>query len=60
MIVLAQWYRETLFLDYDQPGAPRAFYTDFDRYDVNGNRGAIIWWKDFETFFAALRHYELA
>lgn len=60
MIVLAQWYRETLFLDYNQPGAPRVGYTDFDRYDVNGNRDAITWWKDFETFFAALRHYELA
>lgn len=60
MIVLAQWYRETLFLDYNQPGAPRVGYTDFDRYDTDGNRDAITWWKDFETFFAALRHYEPA
>jgi hypothetical protein len=60
MIVLAQWYRETLFLDYNQPGAPRVGYTDFDRYDTNGNRDTVMWWKDFETFFAALRHYEPA
>lgn len=58
MIVLAQWYRETLFLDYNQPGAPRVGYTDFDRFDTDGNRDAVTWWKDFETFFAALRHYE--
>jgi hypothetical protein len=59
-LVLAQWYRETLFLDYNQPGAPRVGYTDFDRYDTDGNRDAVTWWKDFETFFAALRHYEPA
>ena len=60
MIVLTQWYRETLFLDYNQPGAPRVGYTDFDRFDLHGNRDAVTWWKDFETFFAALRHYEPA
>lgn len=59
-LVLAQWYRETLFLDYNQPGAPRVGYTDFDRYDTDGNRDTVIWWTDFETFFAALRHYEPA
>ena len=58
MIVLAQWYRETLFLDYNQPGAPRVGYTDFDRFNADGSRDKIVWWKDFETFFAALRHYE--
>ncbi len=58
MIVLAQWYRETLFLDYNQPGAPRVGYTDFDRFDIYGNRDPVTWWTDFETFFAALRHYE--
>ena len=59
-LVLAQWYRETLFLDYNQPGAPRVGYTDFERYDTDGNRDTVTWWKDFETFFAALRHYEPA
>lgn len=58
MIVLAQWYRETLFLDYNQPGAPRVGHTDFDRFDIHGNRDPVTWWTDFETFFAALRHYE--
>lgn len=60
MIVLAQWYRETLFLDYNQPGAPRVGYTDFDRFNPDGSRDAVTWWKDFETFFACLRHYEPA
>ena len=60
MIVLAQWYRETLFLDYNQPGAPRVGFTDFDRFKLDGSRDDIVWWKDFETFFAALRHYEPA
>ncbi len=57
MIVLAQWYRETLFLDYNLPGAPRVGFVDFDRFDLDGKREAITWWKDFETFFASLRHY---
>lgn len=60
MIVLAQWYRETLFLDYNQAGAPRVGYTDFDRFGLDGTRDAVTWWKDFETFFAALRYYEPA
>ena len=60
MIVLAQWYRETLFLDYNQAGAPRVGFTDFDRFDTDGNRDTVTWWKDFETFFASLRHYEPA
>ncbi len=58
MIVLAQWYRETLFLDYNQPGAPRVGFTDFDRFKLDGSRDDVLWWADFETFFAALRHYE--
>jgi hypothetical protein len=58
MVILAQWYRETLFLDYNQPGAPRVGFSDFDRFDTEGNRDPITWWKDFDTFFAALRIYE--
>jgi hypothetical protein len=58
MIVLAQWYRETLFLDYNQPGAPRVGYTDLDRFDLEGRPDEVTWWPDFEAFFAALRHYE--
>lgn len=58
MIVLAQWYRETLFLDYNQPGAPRVGFTDFDRFDIDGEPDPVIWWPDFDAFFASLRHYE--
>jgi hypothetical protein len=58
MIVLAQWYRETLFLDYNQPAAPRVGFTDFDRFDVDGEPDPVIWWPDFDAFFASLRHYE--
>ena len=58
MIVLAQWQRETLFLDYNQPGAPRVGYTDLDRFDLEGQPDEITWWPDFEAFFAALRHYD--
>ncbi|MFN7179361.1 SMI1/KNR4 family protein [Hyphomonas sp.] len=58
MIVLAQWYRETLFLDYNQPGAPRVGFTDLDRFDLEGRPDEVTWWPDFEAFFAALRHYD--
>ncbi|MFN4225122.1 MAG: SMI1/KNR4 family protein [Hyphomonas sp.] len=58
MIVLAQWYRETLFLDYNQPGAPRVGFADLDRFNAEGRPDEVIWWPDFETFFAALRHYD--
>ncbi|MEM9055347.1 MAG: SMI1/KNR4 family protein [Pseudomonadota bacterium] len=55
MIVLAQWYRDTLFLDYNQPGEPRVGYTDFDNDDWQNH---TQYWLDFGTFLAALRHYE--
>ena len=58
MIVLAQWYRETLFLDYNRPGAPRVGFADFDRFDLDGEPEPVIWWPDFDAFFASLRHYE--
>lgn len=58
MIVLARWYRETLFLDYNQPGAPRVGYADFGRFDLEGRPDPITWWRDFETFVAALRFYD--
>jgi len=57
-LMLAQWYRETLFLDYNQPGAPRVGFADFDRFDAEANRDWVTLWEDFETFFVALRHYE--
>lgn len=58
MVVLAEWYQETLFLDYNQPGAPRVGYADFDRFDADGEREPVTWWASFDEFFAALRHYE--
>ncbi|MBK8198354.1 MAG: SMI1/KNR4 family protein [Acidobacteria bacterium] len=59
-IVLAQWNLELLFLDYTRPGPPRVGYGDFGRFDVDGKPEPILWWKDFDAFFAALRHYEPA
>lgn len=50
---------EMLFLDYNQPGPPRVGLRDFDRFDMDQEPDPGIWWPDFETFFAALRHYEL-
>ncbi len=58
MIILAVWYDTTLFLDYNQPGAPRVGFVDFDMPDRGRWQAACKWWPDFETFFAALRHYE--
>jgi SMI1 / KNR4 family (SUKH-1) len=58
MIILAQWYRETLFLDYNQPGAPRIGFCDFDDLDSDRMPKSVTWWPDFETFFASLRHFE--
>ncbi len=55
MLILAQWYRETLFLDYNEPGAPRVGFVDFDHADDWAEK--CVWWPDFETFFAELRHY---
>ena len=54
MIVLAQWYVETLFLDYNQPGEPRVGFVDFDQDDWPEK---VRWWPSFETFFSELRHY---
>ena len=55
MIVLAQWYRETLFLDYNQPGEPRVGFVDFEGDDWEEH---VRWWPSFDAFFAALRHFE--
>lgn len=55
MVLLAQWYQESLFLDYNQAGAPRVGYVDFDRQNWIEH---TKWWPSFEAFFAALRLYE--
>ena len=53
MVLLAQWYLESLFLDYNQTGEPRVGFVDFD--DLNW-QDKIRWWDSFEAFFAELRH----
>jgi hypothetical protein len=54
-VVLAQWYRETLFLDYRLPGEPRVGFTNFDDDDAEQK---TIWFADFDAFFALLRRTE--
>lgn len=58
MFTLAQWYRETLFLDYRGGGAPRVGFVDFDQFE-DLSTGAweqdALWWDDFDTFFGQLR-----
>ena len=55
MVLLAQWYLESLFLDYNQEGQPRVGFVDFDRENWLEQ---VIWWPSFDVFFAALRFYE--
>lgn len=58
MIILAQWYRETLFLDYRNGAPPRVGFFDFDASpDLQDPEweSRAHWWPDFETFFAGLR-----
>ena len=54
-IVLAQWYRHTLFLDYSASDIPSVGFVDFDHIDWQTH---CVRWRDFDAFFAALRHYE--
>jgi SMI1 / KNR4 family (SUKH-1) len=56
MIILAQWYRHTLFLDYNGSGAPKVGFVDFDHSAQWQTH--CVWWDSFETFFSALRRYE--
>ena len=55
MLILAQWYRETLFLDYRGGPDPKVGFVDLDD---DGWAERCVWWADFETFFASLRHYK--
>ena len=61
MIVIAQWYRHTLFLDYRNSDEPRIGFTDFDSFEDLQNsywESQAHWWDDFDTFFAQLRRSE--
>lgn len=57
LIILAQWYRHTLFLDYRNSREPKLGFVDFDRFEDlqkdDWEKGAM-WWKDFDTFFSQL------
>lgn len=55
MLVLSQWYRQTLFLDYNQPGEPRVGWVDFDQIDWETR---VVWWRNFDEFFAQLRRFQ--
>jgi hypothetical protein len=61
MIVLAQYYRATLFLDARGPGEPKVGFTDFDNTPQPTSSGAwenheeTFWWDNFDAFFSDLR-----
>jgi SMI1 / KNR4 family (SUKH-1) len=56
MIILAQWYRHTLFLDYNESVDPKVGFVDFDHWEKWQTH--CVWWDSFEAFFNALRRYE--
>ena len=51
-LVISQWERKTLFLDYSQDDAPAVGCADFDEDDW-ANR--VVYWPSFEIFFSILR-----
>ena len=55
MVVLTQYYRETLFLDYRVAGRVSVGFVDFDDKDWPER---IITWESFDEFFDSLRRYE--
>jgi hypothetical protein len=57
LIILAQWYRETLFLDYRAGDVPSVGFADFD--DA-GWRERQFFWASFDTFWGELRLYRYA
>ena len=55
MIILAQWYRHTLFLDYGAGDTPSVGFVDFDDTDWQAH---CVRWPSFDDFYSLLRHYE--
>ncbi len=59
MVILAQWYRHTLFLDYGTADAsgntPSVGFVDFEDDDWQAH---CVRWSSFEQFYSSLRHYE--
>lgn len=61
LIILAQWYRETLFLDYRNATEPAVGFVDFDQFEnlqTDEWETGAFWWKDFDTFFSRLMRGE--
>ena len=57
MIILARWYEETLYLDYNQLGIsvePALCFTTFEDRRLLPTRC----WTNFAAFFAALRVFK--
>jgi SMI1 / KNR4 family (SUKH-1) len=55
LVILAQWYRVTLFLDYTSGEVPSVGFVDFDLEDW---RSGVVRWDHFDAFFSSLRRYE--
>jgi hypothetical protein len=61
LIILAQWYRETLFLDYRDGGEPSVGFVDFDKVRNHSQEDWMcyaITWPDFDSFFATLYRWK--
>lgn len=55
LVILAQYYRYTLFLDYRSSTEPRVGFVDFD--DFSNWQPHCVWWENFDAFFSALRRF---
>ncbi|MFK7753447.1 MAG: SMI1/KNR4 family protein [Sedimentitalea sp.] len=55
MLILAQYYQQTTFLDYRNSGEPRVGIADFDQ-DNWEEKG--LWFDGFDAFFAKLARVE--
>lgn len=54
-VVLAKWYRHTLFLGYNTGSEPSVGFVDFE---IDDWQNACVRWPDFAAFFSELRHFE--
>ena len=57
LIILAQWYRHILFLDYRESTESKLGFVDFDRYEdlqKDDWENDAVWWNDFDHFFSQL------
>ncbi|MGH1467517.1 MAG: SMI1/KNR4 family protein [Bdellovibrionales bacterium] len=56
LLILAQWYQQTTFLDYRYEGEPKVGIADFD--DENWEDHAL-WFKNFDEFFLEFKRIDL-